>query len=327
MKLSHPYSRSLICHSYLRRIIPYIRNRMCISVLSSSMDDSTYWSPERVKDWVTSFAHAHGYPPAKIDMDNGGLSKQHRIAYGGVTGILMLAGLTAASYSIQRKSRDKEREQWLNEHNPHLKDDQTIKSRSRVQPPPFTISDDYVFSPSECVRYGRFALHKKNNSTFLSVIERHSKSSRSPTISNYIRYYDDIDALVRRRIRWESWHKLNYRERQKLALGYSCLALARVDGDLEYFKQEIETLHRLDLGPSFQKTMKYTYNREHNSAPLMSVLARTIIDSCVQNPHSLYDRTDIDPVFIPEIIEALIPLTGFDELSPSRTSQDLDESI
>lgn len=266
-----------------------------------------YWSPEKVKDWVQGFVDAHGHMPNKRDMDYGGLKKHHRLAYGGVTGVLLAAGLTAASISIQRKTRDKERLAWLDAHNPNLDDDPVHEQPEPITTPLVNNLHTRNYSPSECVRYGRFALQKRNNSDFLAIIEKHSRQSTSPTISDYVGHFPIIDDLVRRRIRWESWHKMSLEDRQKLVLGYTCLTLARADGDIEYVQREMDFLHTQDMGPSYKKAMAYTQNRDSKEAPFTPVQAVILLQDYRKDPAIIYESDDIDPVFIPEILEALQP--------------------
>ena len=188
------------------------------------------WSPEGIHSWVNEFIESTGRAPTLRDMDKDGPNRRNRTKYGGIIGILAVAGISATTYGVHRyRSKQgliQEVRMWSEQHLPpdrQLKqlDLHVARLNGHLSFHPDTIGNHFdswkqflteagfarqEWAPAECVQFGRTLIETYSHSKLEKLIDRYGVTGRTPDFDTFKAYYPDIKKFMFERVKWENWH-------------------------------------------------------------------------------------------------------------------------
>jgi hypothetical protein len=301
---------------------------------STEMPAAKDWSPEKISIWVHEFVQNYGHLPHMIDMDKGGPNSRNRKIYGGVAGILAVAGISVAAHEIRRRhSRDSlkaEVKSWADEH--FFEKDKiltqadlhTARSKGQLSFHPDTISNhfdswrdflvetgiaQYDWSPSECVQFARLLTSQHGTHKLQKLTDKNGIAGKTPVFETYKDIYPDIKTFMRYRVHWENWQpKTRKPVNLDCWVGYAALALARSSGDSSYIAKEMDVMSKIGIGPAHDLDLIGQINPLKNPKSVdiwLQDKAVQVYEKIMGSGMSDPNLATIHPVFIPEIKDAL----------------------
>lgn len=240
------------------------------------MPSAKDWTPEKIVSWVHGFIETFGEIPRKLDMDKGGPGAKHRKLYGGVAGVLTLAGISVVSAGVKRywdrESIKKEVQTWAEEHAPEHRaptkmDLIEARALGRLAFEPNTILNHYdsvhelfvdiglikdAWTAQECVQFARLLRTDHGRGHLLKQVQKYGNPGKTPTFDDIERIYPNTHDLMHYRVNWENWQPLKKRPPLTACwIGYATLALARADGDTAYIAKEMDAMAKIGIGPGY----------------------------------------------------------------------------
>ena len=262
-------------------------------------------------------------------MDKGGPNSRNRKIYGGVAGVLAVAGVSAASYGVKRYYNKKELigevTKWAESHGPtdrqlQQADLHVAREAGMLSFHPDTIGNHfkswrdflteagfakYYWSPSECVQFARTLTTRYQHGKLEKLVGRFGIDGKTPDYTDFTSHYPDIKSLMFYRVNWENWQAK--RERHALTdcwIGYAALALARSDGDTGYIVKEMDAMAKIDLGPGYNLDLLQDLDQTRNPTAVgiwLQDQAVEVIEGLTRGKRDGTYLNRIHEVFIPEL--------------------------
>lgn len=302
------------------------------------------WNPEKITFWVHGFLETYDHLPSMRDMDRGAPNSRNRKIYGGVAGILAVAGYSAAKYGIRRHLNRKmlidEVATWAGDHGPTGRtikqiDLLTAREAGELSFHPDSISDHskswkaflveaglakYEWDPSECVQFARTLVTRYEHGKLQKLVGKFGVDGQTPDYSDFLGHYPDVKSFMFNRVHWENWQPK--KERGPLTdcwIGYATLALSRADGDSSYITKEMDAMARIGIGPSYDLGLigQLDPNRDPGAVGVWLQDQANEVRAGIKRGarRSLY-MSKIHPAFLPELID--VGLLKADGTPPPR---------